>query len=423
MLPTRRHVLSCGLLVTLSSLSGCIGNYLPDDVNRNNTSPTDSTGNTELDPVEQTVTDRTSNLTSYTNWVADEYHNAWSDYLSDLQTARDEVTSLSEKDPENISDAELDETASLVREVGETADSVFGEHYDTWYNFGRLAERLENDIKTGLRRSEYDDVDESLSEIDRTVRYQSRRSSVEYWFPQDIVFRKPYTYFIKGDRSDTNKVFEVFTTTGANEAGLFATPAQMNLGQHPLGQQQETDSYDIGPQVFPDRESTLLEQASWLSAETDPETETYVNIIDYTLEDEEYPAQYLYGSEGTPDDYAVDDLTVPNFNQVPPLSVLIQEFVDEQTAEDALETFESMGTVDGEIQHFDQTYNKLYYIDEEAGETYYADVIQTQNYVVAVDINDEQWSNRTIENLPEEATREEYLLENTWLDTTTNEEE
>ena len=98
------------------------------------------------------------------------------------------------------------------------------------------------------------------------------------------------------------------------------------------------------------------------------------------------------------------------------------EFADEQTATDALDEIETKGVIDGEIQHSEETYNQVFYVDDEAGETYYADVLQTQNYVLAVDINDSQWSNRTIEGLPEGRTRSEYMIENTWLDTTIDED-
>lgn len=427
MQPDRRRVLSCGLCVTLSSLSGCVSNYLPDDVNEGegeqNTQPTQVE---EPDPVNEAIADRTERLTSYTNWVADNYRIARSDYMADIRAARDNITVLSEKDPVSISEEEVDETAALVRDVHETAESVFGDYYTTWYNFEGLAGRLEAEIKTGLRREEYDFIGETLDTMNRTVRYQSRESTVDFWFPRYIVFRNPYNYFINGDRSDTNKVFEVFTSTRENETGLFATPSQMKIGQHPMGQQQPTESYDIGFQVFPERTSETLEQASWLGAETDPVSETYVNVIDYGLEAQGYPDKYLYNPEEASEDESVDDLSVPDFNLVPNLSVYIQEFVDEQTAEDALAAIESVGTVDGEIQHSEQTYKQIFYIDEEANETYYADVHQARNFVLAVDISDTQWSNRTIEDphgrFSSDDTRLSYLLNNTWLETALNEE-
>jgi len=424
------------LAVTVSSLSGCVDNYLPDDVSGNEeeiTEPTDTdedeTDETEKTDVDEqegpqprgtTLPERVSALVSYTDWVAERYDDARFRYKSDIQDSADALVALSQMDPQTIRNTELEEAAVLLRDTGETADTEFGRYYNTRYSFESLARRLETEIQDDIRRGEYQHASDTIDDISRSVRRQMRDSEVFDWFPRYTVFRNPYQYFTSGDRSETNKLFEVFCSAGENEAGLYATPERMNIGQQPLGREQSPGAYDIGPQVFPDRTSTLFDRSAWLTADPEPTSELYLNIIDYALEDSEYPDGYLYDSA---DDKEVDDLTTPDFNRPPKLSVYIQTFEDEQAAEAVVEALESKGEVDGETEHFGEPYTQLFYIDSEADDTFYADVRQTENYVLAVDVSDTQWSNRTIENLSDDETRTERLLRDTFVDLVSNKED
>lgn len=429
MKPTRRQLAVAGSL-SLASLSGCVGVLVGGgDDGEEDTSQSESntdSSTSEVDDNEgedenededtsasgsQEIIVRSDEIRNYLSWIASTYDEAVTEYFQVVDSIDQTLENLKERDINDIGLDEITSVADDLRATAQTTDSLFGEYYSIRYDFESVASQIESDLRPSLRRREYESATELLYRIERKVSFQKLTRTIRYWFPRYVVFREPYTRYYNADEAGGNKIFESYiSTAGGRSAALYAAPGQMNINQSPFRKRQESELFDWS--LNNQRNTNLIDISNWLRS-GESQSIVYINIIDYNLKDGGYPGEFV----AEPDTSAstLRGLDIPDFNDSPHLSVCIQGFEDSSTAESAMDKIVNTGSESGEITHGGISYQKLFYFNELEQNTYYADVTNIDNYVVAVDISPTQWQDRPTYSQTGDSSRTEYLLADTWL--------
>lgn len=431
MKPTRRQFAVAGS-ISLSSLSGCVGVLIGGDSNGEE-EPSQSESNTDSSPPEadenenenegdaneensasgaQEVVVRSDEIRSYLSWVESNYDQAITQYFQTVDNIDEQLENLQEKNINEIAPDDVTPIADDLRAAAQTTDSLIGQYYSVRYNFGSVASQIENHLQPSLRRQEYESAAETLNDIERKISLQTVSRTILFWFPRYVVFRAPYTRYYNTDAAEGNKIFESYISTSRGKsAALYAAPGQMNIDQSPFGERQESELFEWSKNH--PRNTDLINISNWFQSNESQST-TYINILDYNLKDSSYPGNFV-ASEPDTSRNTLRNLDIPNFNDAPHLSVCLQEFQDSSTAESAFDEIKSTSSQSGEITHGGITYQKLFYIDESVGETYYADITNIDNYLVAVDVSSTQWQDRPTYSQISGSSRTEHLLADTWL--------
>jgi len=360
----------------------------------------------------QEIATRSDEIRSYLSWVESTYDRAITQYFQQVDSADQKLENLQEKGINNINADDLTPIINNLHAAAQTTDSLLGEYYSVRYSFESVASQIKNYLQPSLRRQEYKSASEALHDVEHKISLQTINRTILFWFPRYVVFRAPYTRYYSADAAKGNKIFESYISTSRGKsAALYAAPGQMNIDQSPFGERQESKLFDWSKNS--PRNTNLINISNWFQS-SESQSTIYVNIIDYNLKDSSYPADFV-ASEPDTSRTTLRNLDIPNFNDAPHLSVCLQEFQDSSAAEAAFDEIVSSSNRSGEITHGGIIYQKLFYIDESVGETYYADITNIDNYLVAVDVSSIQWQDRPTYSQIGGSSRTEHLLADTWL--------
>ena len=444
MTPTRRKYLTSTSALGLASLSGCLSAVIADESDEsdsqndeqgsdqpaNNTSQTDDTTEEEQDSEDETedeedsstnatLVSRVESLREYLDWMSTEYDGREASYIRASRSVHEQLKRLYESNPQNVPLEDVDTVITALEDMEDRVESLFGEYYSTHYPFGTITYHLEDSVRPSLRRKEYDKAWNDLRPLVRAASQATSTEALRRYYPRYVVHRNPYTLFTLDNKMDsirTNRIVEVSYSTASYETGLFATPGDMNIAQHPLGVKQPTDQFETIAS-HPDRETDIFTLSQWLS-DRRSNSELFINIIDYSLSTGGYPESYVLSADGSDSDETdASDLRKPNFNEAESVPVYIQTFDTAEIAQRVADNIMSRGTLDMKATYYGTEYSQLFYSSPELNETVYADVAQMGRHVVAVDLSRTQWPDRFDESdFDTNQARVKQILEGTIFD-------
>jgi hypothetical protein len=468
-----RRKLQIGLVsVVTGSMAGCIasrsvqdsggsGDGSSDDDSETNEMDTDAEEDEkESEPAdlsqEQLVYNSINDMFSVSSWLA----NDMGDLLGELIITLREVDKrldkiVNEFDDDEITSQYIKETANILREAQQPAD-VFVKYFDDVFSYEWYAGEIEETLLTSLDRNEYQDLRNQAKDFqDRVSDHLVDEYQVEN-YPLHYVNGQPYLTFSSVDHQyeeeedeeievdekinniEWQNMYELYYHDSSATHPFYVLPGVMDVPYYPFDKNVEKQElFNPGIDDPRDRESSLLDDSSWLSVEDGRSSELYMNIHPYELLDSNYPDEtFMLRHE---EDLSFRNrLDQPNLNDSDPIRIYIQKFADEASASAAVESIKETRQTDGQRTLFDTdgedakdwesnkvplTFDKVYAVMEtdDGTETLYADLLQNGEYVIAFGVEDEQWSTRELldkrfENEDEyESIEVERVLYQSWL--------
>lgn len=358
----------------------------------------------EEESANQVLTDRVKQIVDYSSWYSDEYPRLRSSYYQKLQDIIDLLNELDEKDTTNITTEEIDALVSTTREMTNIT-SEFSTYYDSNYPYSSLADEMDTDLKNALDRQEYSLFDDRIEEYSNTINALQTSNNIDDRYLEYVAIQKQYQWFMnitfaeaeEANRRDElpNQIYELIYEDEDDTKGYFASPYDLNYKQEPFGYDTRKQRFETAFGDFDERNTSIRDITNWIEA-SDRNNSLHMKVHNYAFIDSEYPEEFVYTEEREENGRYRDDMKIPNLNESNDIAidVLIQEFDDETTAEQALNSILQRGEEDGGITHAGVEYTRVFYASEKYSETYYADITQLGKYIVAIDISETPWEER-----------------------------
>lgn len=420
----RRQYISLSSALGVGILAGCIN--VPngetsspdtddadgaDDLEGEGDSDSDRDRDDSSEDSEKTFDDphsATQLLLDFSEWKLNSYEAAISDYRGNLHTVASRLESLSERDMSEITQSDVDYIADAAHDAVDTDDGL-RRYYDSHPNLSGLADDLESDFQRSFERSEYEDMEEVISDYRSTYAYLSSSRGVDDRFPNQPMSGDAYSLFMSSDDPDDDSgyIFEVGYRSDSDnlEGAFFTTHEPVSISENPFN--IDPDDGDDGVQQD-GRELKLIDFVDNLVEKDEYEItrNLYLNIRQQSLYDD-YPDNYI------------DSRNSVSIEDADPIGVAVHELETEDEAEQLYNEYIETGSVDSEETIVGHDWERVFFSDESP--TIYTHVLHRGNLVILMDVVDIQWEERSFgEGEDEEEVSLSEVVENTFLKTDTD---
>lgn len=404
--PRRKYLVGVGTGV-MSSLSGCV--IGGDGESNDNSEPEEPVDNTSTPKQEEESPPpelyyNFKNIFDFTKWLNTDQHTARSEYVIKINQAKKTAKELENKTVEDITTDDVQRLSDDIREIA-SITSVFDEYYADHIAYGTIADRVKQTYNTHIQRREYDKLRNKIENMRRQLEAFASSSEVVQRYPRDIIYGNPYRLFSENPSDERgNKIFELNYYSQKHSDAFWSAPGRMNFVHHPIGKNLGGKGYQVPKSAVIDtdyaqsptprkkRQENIYSIADHLSVDNNRKGEIYMIITDYYTYNPDYPEVYTFGlnEEKAPD--RADLLSPILINKPPQMDVYMQLFSNTQAAKDALNTLSQKWTKSGTANL--ETFNTEKYYYNTNGETFYVDLLQLENILVAFDLSAQTWDGR-----------------------------